>query len=200
MKQVYDAIEDGRLNSYLNDEKHFQTCDLYELTLQDGSTYYIADYDVALNYKGHVWEHNRGLFSREQTKLTGEPTVDSMTITIACDRDDQVGGVSLMRAAHDGLLSNSQLKLLKGYIDDSGIIIGDIWIFEGGCEVASAGGLKIKLTCKSYVQGLSQNVPTRIFAPQKAYTNANGTVTTSENDTTTMLIPLKPSSRVLVKI
>lgn len=187
------------LSQYMNTEKHFEICDLYRIVLTDGTTYYIANYDTDVNYNGHIWEHSKGLFTRDQLKLTGEPTVDSLTVTIACDRRDIVSGVPMLKAAHDGIFSGCELTLYKLYFND-GLPIGSVQLFDGFCEVSEAGGLKIKLNCKSYVQGLSQNIPLRIFAPQTAYANTNGTVTTSSTDTTTMLVPLKPSQRVLVKI
>lgn len=195
MKQV-----SGELNNYLNNERHFLTCDLYRLALANGSIYYFCDFDVDLAYDGKVWEHNKGIFSRDQVKLSGEPTVDNMTITIACDRNDMLSTMQLMKAAHDGVLSGSNLTLYKAYFRADNTVVGVVTLFNGLCEVSSAGGLIIKLTCKSYVQGLSQSLPVRIFAPQSAYAVVNGTVTTSSTDTTTMQIPLKPSQRVLVKL
>lgn len=187
------------LSNYMNSEKHFQTCDLYKLVLTNGTTYYIADSDTDVAYDGHTWEHNRGLYSRDQIKLTGEPTVDTLTINIACSRADFIGSVPILQACHDGVLSGATMTLYKVYFSE-GVAVGGVRLFQGFCEVSQAGGLKVKLTCKSYVQGLSQNVPVRIFAPQAAYANVDGTVTSSDSDTTTMLIPLKPSQRVLVKL
>ena len=187
------------LSQYMNTEKHFEICDLYRIVLLDGRTYYISDYDVDVNYNGHIWEHNKGLFKRDQLKLTGEPTVDSLTVTIVCDRGDIIADMPMMKAAHDGIFSGCELTLYKVYFSN-GAPVGSVQLFDGFCEVSEAGGIRIKLVCKSYVQGLSQNIPIRIFAPQVAYANKNGTVTTSSTDTTTMLVPLKPSQRVLVKI
>lgn len=190
----------GDLNNYLNTKKHFQTCDLYRLVLANGSTYYIANYDVDIAWNGHLWEHRRGLFTRTQTKLSGEPTVDTMTVTICCDDRDIIDNKPILQAAHDGCFDKATLSVYKIYFDEEDAVAGGFELFEGKTEVSSAGGLKIELKVKSIIQGLASLVPIRIFAPQSAYTNVNGTVTLSSTDEATMMIPLKPSNRVLVKL
>jgi len=188
------------LNTYLNSEKNFQCCDLYKMTLKGGQIYYFADYDTDVTWNSHVWQHNKGLLSRDQTKLSGEPTVDTMTVTIACDVDDKLGTTPIILGAHNGMFDKAQLALYKAYFNEQGATVGAYELFAGSVEVSSAGGIVVKLTIKSNIQGLNQLVPVRIFAPQEAYANVNGTVTTSSTDTVTMMIPLKPSSRVLIKV
>lgn len=193
MKSVSNDI-----STYMNSEKHFQACDLYTITLKSGNKYYIADYDVDVTYNGYTYNHKFGILKRGQTKLAGTPSVDSMTVTIACDKTDKVDNLPIMVACHNGNLDKAYLKITKVYFDGDDVV-GGFDVFAGICEVSSAGGLQIKLTVKSEIQGLSQLIPVRIFAPQSAYTNVNGTITTSSTDTTSALIPLKPSQRVLVK-
>lgn len=194
MKTVNDS-----LNNYMNNEKNFETCDMYRLKLKDNSAFYYADYDVDVNYNAHVWKHNRGIFKRDSLKLTGQPTVDTLTVRVNCDETDKLNDVTFMKACHDGLLDQSYLTLYKAYFKD-GEIVGVVPLFEGRVEIGSAGGLTVQLTVKSIIQGLAELIPVRMFAPQEAYHNANGTVTVSDTDNVSALIPLKPSSRVLVKI
>lgn len=187
------------LNNYLNNEKNFQTCDLYKLKLKSGSEYYIADYDKDVVFNGHSYNHNLGMMKRGQTKLSGTPSVDSMTVTLVCDKDDKIETIPMMKACHLGLFDQAVLTISKAYFYDDAVV-GGFEVFSGICEVSEAGGLRIKLTVKSIIQGLSQLVPVRIFAPAKAYTNIGGTITTSNSDTSSALIPLKPSERVLIKL
>lgn len=194
MKQV-----NGELNDYLNSERHLDYCDLYLLSLKNGDKYYIADYDKDIEYEGHTWHHNLFLMGRDQVKMQGEPSVDSLSVTIKCDRRDLIGGVPFMQACHSGVLDDGQLALFKAYLKD-GELVGVFKFFEGFTEVTSAGGLGIKLTVKSIIQGLSQEIPVRVFAPQSAYVNKNGTIATSPSDSYSLLIPLKPSMKVLVRV
>ena len=193
MKQV-----NTELNDYLNNEKHFDSNDMYSIHLQNGDVYYIADSDEDIEWNGHTWSHRLFIMSREQIKLNGAPAVDTLSVSIKCDSSDKIGGVPFMAACHRGILDGAVLGLYRVYFKD-GENIGAYKLFEGTIEVSSAGGLGVKLSVKSIIQGLSQSVPTRIFAPQSAYTNnGSGAVVSSQSDTYTLLIPLKPSQRVLV--
>lgn len=190
----------GDLNNYLNQEKHFNTTDIYKISLKDGSIYHIADCDHDIYYNGQTYEHNRGIFKRTQTKLSGEPTVDTVNITISCDENDTINGQNIMKACHDGCFDQASVTISKLYYDNAENIIGKLDLFEGRPEVTQAGGLRIYLAIKSVIQGLAALVPIRIFAPQTAYTNTNGNVVSCSTDKHTALIPLKPSNRVLIKL
>ncbi len=194
MKKVSDE-----LNDYLNSEKHFIVTDMYALRLRDGQTFYITDSDQDIDWNGHMWRHNMFLISRDQIKLQGTPTVDTLSVNIKCGINDMLGDLPFMLSCHNGILEGAIMGLFKAYFNDEGFV-GAFKIFEGIVEVSSAGGLGVKLSVKSVVQGLAQSVPIRVFAPQSAYTNNNGTVTTSSADTYSMLVPLKPSSNVVVKL
>lgn len=194
MKQVSND-----LNEYLNNERNFVAVDLYLLKLKSGNTYYLTDFDADVVWNGITWQHKLLLIKRDLLSLNGEPSVDTLTVNINCSNNDKIDGVPFMYACHNGLLDDGVMALYKAYFKD-GVCVGAYKIFEGLTEVNSAGGIGVKLSIKSIVQGLSQNIPPRVFAPQSAYCNDNGTVTTSDKDEYTMLIPLKPSMRVLVKL
>lgn len=201
----------NELNNYLNNERNFTVIDMYALRLNDGQEFYISSGDVDVEYAGRVWKHDLFIIGREQIKLQGAPTVDTLGINIKCSSSDKLNGVPFMLACHNGMLDGAMMALYKAYFRSAGTVVGtDLQlqneivgaykIFEGLTEVSSVGGLGVKLSVKSVVQGLAQNIPVRVFAPQSAYRNDNGTVTTSDKDEHTMLIPLKPSMRVLVKL
>lgn len=57
------------LETYLNTAKNMTSCDIYELTLFNGPTYYYADTDMDIPYDGHVYKHNALLIKRDQIKL-----------------------------------------------------------------------------------------------------------------------------------
>lgn len=195
MKTVSQAIQE-----YLNIKKNFQCCDLYQLVLSNGSTYYIADYDKDVTVSGRTWTR-RMIIKRGQVKTAGEPNVDTMSITIACDRNDVFDNVPFLQACHNGLLSGGILTVYRAFFDDGGQCIGHYAVFSGKTEVTGAGGLKAQLNVKAETQGLSQQVPLRIFAPQSAYKkDSDGDIVVSESDTVTMLIPLKPSNNVLLRL
>ncbi len=176
-----------------------ETCDLYTLTLSGGEALYFASYSSDVVFGGITYDHNKFIFKRQQVKLSGAPSVDTLGVTIYCQPDDEIGGVPFMQAAHNGALDQSIMLLSRAYFYD-GACVGVLDIFSGRCEVHSSGGLCVNLNVKSVLQGLAAPLPVRMFAAQAAYVNANGVITTSSNDTTSMVIPLKPSGNVLLRV
>lgn len=176
-----------------------ETCDLYTLSLANGAVYYFASYSSDVVFGGVTYDHKKFLFKRQQVKLSGAPSVDTLGVTIYCQTDDTIGGVPFMQACHNGVLDQSTMLLSRGYFY-AGECVGVLDIFSGRCEVHSSGGLCVNLSIKSVLQGLAAPVPVRIFARAKAYVNNNGTITSSSHDTTSMVIPLKPSGNVLLRL
>lgn len=78
-------------------------------------------------------------------------------------------------------------------------VIGVVGVFSGITEVKSCGGLMMKLTVKSKVQGLSQEFPRRRFYPQGTYASSGGQVTSSATeDSASVIAPFVPLKEVLL--
>lgn len=183
------------LVDYMTTQPCFLCCDLFEINLKNGTTYKIADFDIDVqNYR-----HDLFIMQREQTKITGEPTVDSLNVTLFTDKSDNV---SVLKQCHDGLWDNCTITLRRAYFDaDTKEVVGIIDLFTGRGEISSVGGLGVKFVVKAETSGLSSLYPVRIFASGRAYRDGSGgDITTSSADTTTVAIPLKPSANVLVSI
>lgn len=194
MKTVTDALA-----AYLNTKKEMVVCDLYTMTLYDGTAYYYADADHDVTYNGHTYLHNALILKREQTKINNVISVDSMTVSIYATVDDKLGDMPIFLAAHDGTLDRATLSLSRAFFDDDGNITGAIDLFSGITEVKSCGGLLMKLTVKSKVQGLSQEFPCRRFYPQGTYSTSGGKVSSStEEDSASVIAPYVPLKEVLL--
>ena len=181
----------------------FICCDLYKLFLSDGTTYYIADYDKDISYNSNKYLCDLFLMKRDSIKLSGQPTVDSLSVTIYADNShsDLIKNTYIMKALHDGLFDGAMLSLSRCYIGSQGQIVGVMGLFTGRCEINSANAFTCKLTVKSETTGLAGLIPLRVFAAQNAYSeNSSGSVITASTDDYTCAIPLKPSQNVLVKL
>lgn len=176
-----------------------ESCDLYTLSLADGNVYRYASYSVDVFFGGYNYDHNKFIFKRQQIKLQGAPSVDTLGVTVYCQPDDEIGGVPLIQACHNGALDDSMLLLSRAYFSGSACV-GVLPIFEGRVEINQSGGLAVKMSVKSIIQGLAAPIPVRMFASQAAYANSGGVITTSSTDTVSMVIPLKPSGNVLIKV
>ncbi len=187
------------LAKYLNTQKEMISCDLYTLTLYDGSEYHFTDADRDVISDGVTFKHDAFLFKREQTKINNVISVDSMTISIFATAEDKLGDKPLFLAAHDGTLDRATLAMSRCFFDLEGNVIGVVGLFSGTTEVKSCGGLAMKLTVKSKVQGMSQEFPRRKFYPQGTYASNGTTVTSStEEDSASVIAPYVPLKEVLL--
>lgn len=193
----YD-IDDVR--SILHGSKEYECCDLYLFELEDGSIYRFADYDRDVIYQSQTWYCTPFLFSRDQVKITGAPSVETLSVVVSAEPDEGFGDLHFHNAFMSGVINQGRVSLYQIYFTD-GAVAGGFKLFEGRPEVAAAGGLQVKLLVKSVTQGLAMQVPVRTFAPQRAYVTDNaGRVVVSEADANTMMIPNKPSAKVLVRL
>lgn len=190
------------LNNYLNTKKKFCTCDLYTLTLVTGEVFRFTSFDKDVLIGSEIYSHKPFHWNRDQINLHGAPSVDTLNVTIYAEPKDKlaIGNLAnFKKQCHEGILDQSLLKLSRAYFDECKCI-GMFDLFEGRVEVNTAGGLAVKLSVKSVSQGLAAPIPTRVFASQSAFANENNVVTSSSTDVVSMLIPLKPSSNVLLQV
>lgn len=191
------------LETYLNTIKNITSCDLYELVLADGNTYYYADTDMDIVYNGNTYRHNDLLIKRDQVKLNDRVVVDTMTITITADKDDKIASIPVLQAAHNGVLDRAKLYLKRCFFRTTGSsasIVGVIALFGGTAEVKSAGGIKLQLSVKAKTQGLNMSFPIRKYYPQGTYSvDSNSQIITSKNtDDTCLIAPFIPRKEVLI--
>ena len=85
--------------------------DVYVLTIE-GSTYTYNAYDGS--------GKRNMIFKHDQIKTSGEPTVDTLNITVYCDANDKIGNVTFMQLCHNGGLENATLELRRAYFASDG--------------------------------------------------------------------------------
>ena len=111
----------------------------------------------------------------------------------------ELGDKPIFLAAHDGAFDRATLAMSRCFFDLDGSAMGAVGLFSGLTEVKSCGGLAMKLTVKSKVQGMSQEFPRRRFYPQGTYANSGGTVSSStEEDSASVIAPFVPLKEVLL--
>ncbi len=187
-----------QLADHLNTARNFVSCDLYELKLANGNTYYYTNADRDITHDGITYRHNALLVKRQQTKINDRVVVDTMTVTISANSRDTIEGKPLLLAAHDGTLDFAKLHLSRCFFRES-TVLGAIGLFGGNVEVKKCGGLGLELTVKAKTQGLSQEFPVRKYYPQGTYSTVNGSISAGANDDDSCLIaPFVPLKEVLL--
>lgn len=161
MKEVNEV-----LRQHLNNDKYFMSCDLYELRLRSGVTYYWADSDADVSYNGQIYKSDGPIIVRDKIATNSTVSVDKMTVSISTNEQDKIGGVPIMAVAHNGGFDGAQMTLKRSFFDDNYTIIDAVGLFTGLCEVSQGGGLTLKLNVKSIVQKLNIEYPNRRYYPQ----------------------------------
>ena len=192
------------LATYLNTSTVFKGCNLYEIKLLDGTVLYITDFDKDIVFNNHTYLHDKFILERSQTKVNGSPNVDTLNIVLYADRQhsDLVKNTFVLEAIHKGIFDTSQITLYRAYFDaemDTNRPYGAIKIFLGRMELDSCDTFQAKFTAKAEITGLNALLPLRTFQAQTSYANNKGTVVEYSGDTTTCVVPLKPSSNVLYR-
>lgn len=197
----------NELATYLNTEKNFISCDLFELVLANGNTYRYANTDCDIIWDGKTYLHDALLIKRQQIKLQSQVTVDTLSVSIFTDKDhaaDLIDGTPVMAAAHSGVLDGAKMYLKRCFFRTgdglpSATAIGVVSLFGGDVEIKSSGGIRLDLTIKSKTQGLSQEFPRRKYYPQGSYTTTSGKViSTGTTNDTCLIAPFVPRKEVLL--
>ena len=147
----------------------FVSCDLYELKLKSGISYYWADTDIDVSYGGNTYKGDGPIIVREKIATSSTVSVDKLNVTITASQSDQIGGVPVLTVAHNGGLDGATLNLRRAFFGDNGNVIECIDLFKGICEVTQGGGFALKINAKSVVQRLNIEYPNRRYYPQCPY-------------------------------
>lgn len=195
------------LATHLNTEKSFLSCDLFDLVLANGNTYYYADTDCDVVMGNIIYRHDALLIQRQQISIQGQVTVDTLDVTIYTDGEhaaDKIESLPVMQVAHSGVLDGAKLYLKRAFFHKTGdlpaaAVIGTIGLFGGDVEIKSSGGIKLELTVKSKTQGLNREFPIRKYYPQGAYTTTSGQIVSSgQTNDTCLIAPFVPRKEVLL--
>ena len=164
MKEVSEV-----LRNHLNNEKHFNSCDLYELRLKSGVSYYWSESEASVSYDSKIYKGDGPIIVRDKIATNSTVSVDKMTVSISTDERDKIGGVPIMAVAHNGGFDGATLSLKRAFFDEKNHIIGVVSLFTGEVNVKQGGGLTLQLDVKSVVQRLNTEFPGKRYYPQCPY-------------------------------
>lgn len=195
---------------YLNTKTELKACNLYQIRLLNGYVMYVTDFDKDVIWENHVFQHDKFIIERSQTKCAGTPEVDTMNITVYADKDhnDLANNVFILEAIHKGMFDTSSLTIWRAFFDAEADTTNDgqlrpygaIKLFTGRMELTECNVFCAKFSVKAEITGLNASLPLRTFQAQTSYANNNGSVIEYSGDTTTCVVPLKPSSNVLYQL
>lgn len=145
-------------------------CELYEITLNDGTVLRYTNYDMPITLSdGRKFIANGPTFKRGNMELSSTISVDSITITMYVDEGDLVGGASLMSVARNGGFDEAVCLVVKCFMTEPGVVAGTVDWFKGILDVKDGGGMEISLESKSMAQKANVDYPMRLYYPTCPY-------------------------------
>lgn len=148
--------------------KHY-ICDLYQITLANGTVLRYADYDMPIAWDGYTWTCIGPVFERDRTKLSGKITIDSMALTVTTDATDLIAGITWMNFAHNGGFKNATATVYWCFMSSPGVVIGAMHWFSGPVNISVYGGMEMGMDVKSRMSKASVDYPLRLYYPTCPY-------------------------------
>lgn len=162
MRQVSQALQD----LLYNNDQHF-TAALVTFYFADGTKRW-TDWGQSLTVGANTWTVGPGLEVGDLRFTSGIET-DTLGITIYPDAST-VGGVSLATAARSGLFDSIRVTVdLAFMLTPTDPSTGVITVFDGNVSETEPGSTQIRLTCRSLLERLAREIPSRTNMPQCPY-------------------------------
>jgi uncharacterized phage protein (TIGR02218 family) len=162
----------GSLTALLNSSTAFLMADLLTVSFFDGSTLRLTDADMNLVVGGNTFKTNTDqgtvepIFKRGKTRCVVGLEVDTLDVTLLCGQTVQVGGISMTRAAMNGVFDGARVKLERVFMPTWGDTSpGTVILFEGAVAGVDPSSTEIRLVVKSELDKLNVAMPRNVFMP-----------------------------------
>lgn len=154
------------LVAYLQNTNDFHMCDLYEVTLFNGTVQRYADYDMDIRLAdGRIFLCTGPGFERDKIKLTSDTVIDSTNVDLRIDGTDRIADVPIIQVAKNGGFDDARLTLYRCFMSEPGVVLDVLEMFSGEIETPEGGGLTLQLDVNSLANKLNNSFPIRSYYP-----------------------------------
>lgn len=144
--------------------RQFWAVDLWQLTFLDGTVLRYSSHALSTYWNGYTWQAGP-MFERGSTKLTKGLEADSLQVEITPQSTDQLYGIDFFTAVRNGALDGVKLSLYRGHAANPGdSIVGAFLRFKGDIQEVESD-LTIRITVKSDLAKLDQQIPPDLWQP-----------------------------------
>ena len=150
------------LLALLNGSNAFQVCDLYTLTLADGTVLRMTSADVSITWSGNAFA-TRPLLTRGKCRTVIGVEVDTLDVSVFPQAGNLLTGVSWAQAVRQGALDGAWLLVERAYVATWPVVVGTLVAFYGRVADADVSQSEIKLTVKSALELLNIQMPRRLY-------------------------------------
>jgi uncharacterized phage protein (TIGR02218 family) len=161
-----------QLQALFEGSSQFGKCDLFTITLSDGTVIRTNNADVDLTWGGNTFLSCKPAIERTKVRLNIGIEVDTMTLTLFATADT-VNGFTYNHAARIGLFDGATVLVETAYIQTWPTIVGVLHTFFGLISEVEPGRSEIVVTVKSALELLSQQFPRNVYQPTCLHTVYN---------------------------
>lgn len=153
------------MRAFLAQKLPFTQADLFTITLLDGSVFRWTSFDQPItSVAGVTWLAQGPLLQRTTWKVTNQPDVPEMDLTLSALNDDFNGGQNVKQALHNGLFDGALFLLQRAIMPTVGdLSLGLITIFSGQVGECKINGLNATITING------ANAVFNFFGPRNQY-------------------------------
>lgn len=152
----------------LLDEDQFVMADLYTITTVQGEVIRATSYDFNLTVAGHTYYSSGEIIKREGVSLSLGVEVDNLKVTIYATDDHTIGGISIIKAFHNGQMDGARFKLERIFLSPSNPIntsAGAILLFEGRLIEPELDRNRVEVSVASDLDDLAVQMPRNLYQP-----------------------------------
>lgn len=159
----------GALAALLNSGAPLSKCDLYTITLANGTVLRWTSSESAFRANSQVWALGPGI-ERSRCKWTTGIEVDTLTLTLVTDaaRPNAIGGLPLLAYIRAGGFANATVQLDRCFwgAGDTGPVGALLWFVGRVSDVSEIDRRSCTLSVKSELSRLNVQVPRDVFSAQ----------------------------------
>ena len=156
-----------QLIAMLNEDQ-FVMADLYTITTVQGEVIRATSYDFNLIVAGHTYYSSGEIIKREGVSLSLGVEVDNLNVTIYATDDHTIGGISIIKAFHNGQMDGARFKLERIFLSPSNPIntsAGAILLFEGRLIEPELDRNRVEVSVASDLDDLAVQMPRNLYQP-----------------------------------
>jgi uncharacterized phage protein (TIGR02218 family) len=150
------------LIALLNGGNAFQVCDLYTLTLADGTVLRLTNADVPITFSGNTFA-TRPLVTRGKCRTIIGVEVDTLEVSIYPQASNLLTGVIWQQAARQGALDGAWIKVERAFITTWPAVVGTLVAFYGRVGDVDVLRSEIKFQVRSALELLNIQMPRNLY-------------------------------------
>ncbi len=148
----------------------FYICNLFTLTLRDGTVLRYTDAGKNITFNSVTWVNTGPLVSRGRISYSVGITVDELEMKIMSDSSLLINSVPFIQACVNGVLDGCAVVVQKMFLSDWDTPVGTVDMFTGKVSNVEASRQVVEFRVKSFLERLDLNMPRNVYQASCTHT------------------------------